>query len=232
MKAENEIDKLLAEYDRHKTEKIHDDIRPRPDTKRQRSLPRWGKFLIITLVLTVVLSVIFYIITPSEAFTYYMAEGLKGTVSVVLYFVKIFGIAVIAILIVLGIKPVLPVVEYSVKHMDKSERHYWRPRSYDVYDDLVEIETWHHDILKFNVGNMKKIGNHVYLISEVIKSRQKDDSLLLESENLEVYRSVVDKKKIEFLSEKLAEAYTMSRNIGFQRASAEVARSLKSFEEA
>lgn len=232
MKTENEIDRLLAEYDRHKTEKIHDDIRSKPDTKRQRSIPWWGKFLIIILVLTVVLSVIFYIITPSEAFTYYMAEGLKGTVSVVLYFVKIFGIAVIAVLIVLGIKPILPVVEFNVRHMDKPEKYYWRPRSYDVYDDLVEIETWHHEILKFNVGNMKKIGNHVYLISEVIKSRQKDNSLLLESEKLEVYRSVVDKKKIEFLSEKLAEAYTMSRTIGFQRASAEVAKSLKSFDEA
>jgi len=221
----DKIDELILNW-----EERHKNISTKP-IKKQQGLPTWGRFVIITLILLVVCSVVFYVITPSEAFTYYMAEGLKAAAGVTLYFIQTFGVALVLVLFALGTKPYLPVIEFNVKHVDKPESHYWRPRSYDVFDDLVVIETWHHDIFKFNVGNMKKLGNRIYLINEIVKTVQKDESILLESEQLEVYRSVVDKKKIEFLSEKLAEAFTLSRNIGYQKASSEVAGALKKLDE-
>ena len=221
----DKIDELILNW-----EERHKNISTKP-IKKQQGLPTWGRFVVITLILLVVCSVVFYVITPSEAFTYYMAEGLKASAGVTLYFIQTFGVALVLVLFALGTKPYLPVIEFNVKHVDKPEKHYWRPQSYDVFDDLVVIETWHHDIFKFNVANMKKLGNRIYLINEIVKTVQKDESILLESEQLEVYRSVVDKKKIEFLSEKLAEAFTLSRNIGYQKASSEITGALKKFDE-
>lgn len=231
MNVEQKVDSLLGSYEKTKNDKIHQDIRLRPAKKKDPSYPWYIKLIFFTLILMVVLTVVFYIITPTEAFTYYMIQGLTGFSAVIMYFIKVFGIAIIAVIIVLGLKPFLPVIEFNVKHLDKPEKYYWRPRSYDVYDDIVQIETWHHETMKFNVSNMNKIGNRIYLINEVIKSRQNDESLLLESEQLEVYQSVVDKKKIEFLSEKLAEAYTMNKRIGYHQARSNIINALEHIEE-
>ena len=232
MNVENKVDAILnRDIDsKIKVDPIYQDIILKPEKDPDHTMPWYYKFLIGFMVFLGVLIIVFYIITPTEAFTYYMMKGLTGLAEMIFYFIKVFGIAVLAIIITLGLKPLIPEIIFDVKHMDRPEKYYWRPKSYDVFDDLVQIETWNHDILQFNVSNMKKIGNKIYLVMQVIKTEQSNGRILLDSEELEVYKSIVDKKKIEFLSEKLADSLTMKRDIGFHQARTAIYNDLKALE--
>lgn len=146
--------------------------------KIEKTYPWYYKLLIAFFILLFTLMIVFYILSPTEAFTYYMLQGLMGLSSVMMHYIREFGIATILVILTLSAKPLLPVIEFRIKNMDKNERYYWRPRSYNIKDGVVLIETFHHEFLKFKLDNMLKRGNRIYLISDVNASEFEGVTLL------------------------------------------------------
>ena len=149
-------------------------------------IPWYGKAIILILILTVVCSVVFYVITPSEAFTYYMAEGLKAASGIALYFIKTFGIAAVLVMIALSMKPILPTFEYQSIYEDVPQKYYYYPNSYKIIQGIGVIKTVRGKTINFLQSNTLKKGNKVYQITPVIEDIDADGIMILDTTEKEV----------------------------------------------
>lgn len=170
-----------------------------------REHPGWVNWVKGFAVFLAIMIVILWITQPTSAFFYYVLRGITSFLGFIFWLTKTFWMFILGFIIAIITGPYLNMVDLHRVNTEKREKMFWRPSTYEVFDDLATFKLWDGRRIWVNVGLIDKNVWRIHIRGRVIVQSESSELIVSGAEGMEVIKSKHDKEYIQYLQARLTQ---------------------------